>query len=202
MEGDTLDPQTGLFYRSGQSATDPIKHSPAQGGAQSVPPGQAEAVQSSAPQPRPPQLQSKPQINQPSSSSTPPLTKKLPKLWEQNQPKPQTVPQVPKDRPLAGTTPTGPKVALTGTPSKPQLTPQLPKLQQAPTSHHRPLHTPMSQPPPLQAHHPVSTEKTASSQVSSPDAAMKQAWGGACLFHLVQFRKPHLRSASSYCLDE
>lgn len=180
MEGDTLDPQTGLFYRSGQSAADPIKHSPTQGGPQSVPPSQTEAVQSSPPiQPRPPQLQSKPQLNQPSSSSaslpaTPPLTKKLPKLREQNQPKPQTVTQVPKDRPLPGTTQTGPKVAVTGTLSKPQLTPQLPKLQQAPTSHHRPLHTPMSQPPPLQAHHPVSTEKTASSQVRSPEACINK----------------------------
>lgn len=178
MEGDTLDPQTGLFYRSGQSATDAIKHSPTQGGPQSVPPSQTEAVQSSPPiQPRPPQLHSKPQINQPSSSSaslpvTPPLTKKLPKLREQNQPKAQTVTQIPKDWPPPGTTQTGPKVAVTGAPSKPQLTPQLPKLQQAPTSHHRPLHTPMSQPPPLQAHHPVSTEKTASSQVRSPDACV------------------------------
>uniref|UniRef100_A0A8D0CVR4 BRCA2-interacting transcriptional repressor EMSY n=1 Tax=Sander lucioperca TaxID=283035 RepID=A0A8D0CVR4_SANLU len=55
-------------------------------------------------------------------------------------------------------------VTALATPTKPLLTPQLPKLQQAPTSHHRPLHTPMSHPPPLQAHHPVSSEKTASSQ--------------------------------------
>lgn len=173
MEGDTLDPQTGLFYRSGQSATDPTKPPPSQGPPQSAPPGQAEAVQSSPPvQPRPPQLHSKPQLNQPSSSSsspslsvTPPLTKKLPKLREQSQPKPQTLPQVPKDRPPSGSTQSVTKVAVPGALSKPQLTPQLPKLQQAPTSHHRPLHAPMSQPPPLQAHHPVSTEKTASSQV-------------------------------------
>lgn len=186
MEGDTLDPQTGLFYRSGQSATDPIKPSPSQGGPQSVLPGQAEAVQTSPPvQPRRPQLHSKPQLNQPSSSSsspslpaTPPLTKKLPKLREQTQPKPQPVPQVPKDRALPGTTQPGPKVAVPGTPSKPQLTPQLPKLQQAPTSHHRPLHAPTSQPPPLQAHHPVSTEKTASSQV-------RPRMEGAGLLHLL-----------------
>lgn len=172
VEGDTLDPQTGLFYRSGQPATvDPIKNSPAQGGPQSVPPSQTEGVQSSPPiQARPPQLHSKPQLNQPSSSSTSlpatPLTKKLPKLREQNQSKSQTVMQIPKERPLLGTTQTGPKVTGTGTPSKPQLTPQLPKLQQAPTSHHRPLHTAMSQPPPLQAHHPVSAEKSSSSQVN------------------------------------
>ncbi|XP_067084670.1 BRCA2-interacting transcriptional repressor EMSY [Osmerus mordax] len=44
-------------------------------------------------------------------------------------------------------------------PSKPLVTPQLPRLQQAPTSHHRPLHTQLSQPPPLQAHHPVASDK-------------------------------------------
>lgn len=176
VEGDTLDPQTGLFYRSGQSATDPLKHSPTQGGTQSAPPSQSDAVQSSPPvHPLPPQLQSKPQINPPPSSSTslpatPPLAKKLPKLREQTQPKPQAVTQSPKDRPQPGTTQTGAKVAVPGAPSKPQLTPQLPKLQQAPTSHHRPLHTPMSPPPPLQAHHPVNTEKTASGQVRSPHA--------------------------------
>uniref|UniRef100_A0A3B4TY67 BRCA2-interacting transcriptional repressor EMSY n=1 Tax=Seriola dumerili TaxID=41447 RepID=A0A3B4TY67_SERDU len=112
LEGDTLDPQTGLFYRSTQPA-----------------------------------------ISQPSSSSTafpstPPLTKKLPKLRE----------------PLAAPVQAAPKVTTPGTPTKHLVTPQLPKLQQAPTSHHRPLHTPMSHPPPLQAHHPISTEKTASSQ--------------------------------------
>lgn len=175
MEGDTLDPQTGLFYRSGQSATDPVKHPPPQGGPQSAPPTQTEATQTPPSIQPPPQLHSKPQINQPSSSSaslpvTPPLTKKLPKLREQSQPKPQTVPQSPKDRPPPGTSQPGPKVAVTGTPSKPQLTPQLPKLQQAPTSHHRPLHAPMSQPPPLQAHHPINTEKAASSQVRPPRA--------------------------------
>lgn len=180
VEGDTLDPQTGLFYRSGQSATDPIKHAPTQGGTQSAPPSQSEAVQSSPPvHPPPPQLHSKPQISQPPSSSTslpatPPLAKKLPKLREQSQPKPQTVTQSPKDRPHPGTTQAGPKVAVIGPPPKPQLTPQLPKLQQAPTSHHRPLHTPMSQPPPLQAHHPVNTEKTASGQVRSPLAPINQ----------------------------
>uniref|UniRef100_A0A4W6D565 BRCA2-interacting transcriptional repressor EMSY n=1 Tax=Lates calcarifer TaxID=8187 RepID=A0A4W6D565_LATCA len=127
LEGDTLDPQTGLFYRSTQA------------------------------------------INQPSSSSTtfpstPPLTKKLPKLREQSQPKPQTLTQSPKDRPLTTQAQAGAKVTTPGTPTKHLVTPQLPKLQQAPTSHHRPLHTSMSHPPPLQAHHPVSTEKTASSQ--------------------------------------
>uniref|UniRef100_A0A7N8XZ93 BRCA2-interacting transcriptional repressor EMSY n=1 Tax=Mastacembelus armatus TaxID=205130 RepID=A0A7N8XZ93_9TELE len=85
LEGDTLDPQTGLFYRSTQPASDPVKQTT-------------------------------------ESAAQPP----------------------PSNQPL--------------------VTPQLPKLQQAPTSHHRPLHMPMSHPPPLQAHHPVSTEKTACSQ--------------------------------------
>ncbi len=173
MEGDTLDPQTGLFYRSSQSATDPIKQTSHPAGAQPPPSSQVEAEQSrhSSTSTQPPQLQSKPQISQPSSSSTafpssPPLTKKLPKLREQSQPKPQALTQSPKDRPLTAPAQAGAKVTSLSTPTKPMLTPQLPKLQQAPTSHHRPLHTSMSHPPPLQAHHPVSTEKTSSSQVS------------------------------------
>lgn len=178
MEGDTLDPQTGLFYRSSQQAEEPTKQ-PTHPATQPAPSGQAEAEKSSAsappPPPPPPQLQSKPQISQPSSSSsvlpsTPPLTKKPPKLREQSQPKPQVSTQSPKDRPPAAPAPPGAKCTSPGTPSKPLLTPQLPKLQQAPSSHHRPLHTAMSHPPPLQAHHPVSTEKTASSQVSSTSA--------------------------------
>lgn len=47
-------------------------------------------------------------------------------------------------------------------------TPQLPKLQQAPTSHNRPFHTQLSQPPPLQAHHPVGSDKPPLSQVQQP----------------------------------
>lgn len=179
LEGDTLDPQTGLFYRSSQPATDPVKQTPHPApGAQPPPSSQAEAEQSrhsststqpTPPPPPPPQLQSKPQISQPSSSSavfpsTPPLTKKLPKLREQSQSKPQTLTQSPKDRPLTVPAQTVVKLSTPGTPTKPLVTPQLPKLQQAPTSHHRPLHTSMSHPPPLQAHHPVSTEKTPSSQ--------------------------------------
>ncbi|KAM3601078.1 uncharacterized protein V6R79_007369 [Siganus canaliculatus] len=190
MEGDTLDPQTGLFYRAGQPASDPVKPTAlpastaaAAAAAQPPPSSQAEAEpsqhSSTSIQPPPlPQLQSKPQLLQPpppssssSSSSTsstlpsaPPLTKKLPKLREQTQPKPQVLTPNPKDRPMPAPAPAGAKVTSPVTPTKPLLTPQLPKLQQAPTSHHRPLHTSMSHPPPLQAHHPVSTEKAASSQ--------------------------------------
>uniref|UniRef100_UPI0037E71CE7 BRCA2-interacting transcriptional repressor EMSY n=1 Tax=Semicossyphus pulcher TaxID=241346 RepID=UPI0037E71CE7 len=176
MEGDTLDPQTGLFYRSSKLATEPVKQTPHSVAAQPPPVSQAEPEPSrhhppastQPPPPPPPQLHSKPQISQTSSSSTfpstPPPIKKLPKLHVQTQPKPQTLTQSPKDRPVAAPAQAGLKVTSPGTPTKPLVTPQLPKLQQAPTSHHRPLHTPMSHPPPLQAHHPVSTEKTASSQ--------------------------------------
>ncbi|XP_032388817.1 BRCA2-interacting transcriptional repressor EMSY isoform X6 [Etheostoma spectabile] len=175
LEGDTLDPQTGLFYRSSQPTTDPIKQTTHSAAAQPPPSSQTEAEQSrhsstyTQPPMPPPQLHSKPQISQPSSSSTIfpsilPQTKKLPKLQEQSQPKPQALTQSPKDRPVTAPAQAGAKITASATPTKPLLTPQLPKLQQAPTSHHRPLHTPMSHPPPLQAHHPVSTEKTASSQ--------------------------------------
>ncbi|XP_075343561.1 BRCA2-interacting transcriptional repressor EMSY isoform X2 [Odontesthes bonariensis] len=171
LEGDTLDPQTGLFYRSSQPAWDPIKASAHSAAAQPPPSSQAEAEQKrhgSAPTqpPPPPQLQSKPQISPSSSSSSSaaPLMKKIPKLREQTQPKPQALTQSPKDRALAAPPQAAAKMAWPGAPSKPLVTPQLPKLQHAPTSHHRPLHAPMSQPPPLQAHHPVGTEKAASSQ--------------------------------------
>ena len=172
MEGDTLDPQTGLFYRSSPSAADPVKQTNLSAASQPAL-CQTESSASIQPPPPPPQLHSKPQLSQPSSSSTPPLTKKLPKLREQSQPKVQTLTPSPRDRPVMVPAQTGTKVSSPGTPTKPLLTPQLPKLQQAPTSLHRPLHTAMSHPPPLQAHHPVSTDKTASSQVSvTPDTVM------------------------------
>uniref|UniRef100_A0AAQ5ZB75 BRCA2-interacting transcriptional repressor EMSY n=1 Tax=Amphiprion ocellaris TaxID=80972 RepID=A0AAQ5ZB75_AMPOC len=180
LEGDTLDPQTGLFYRSSQPASEPAKqivHS-----AQPPPSSQVEAEQSrhtststqqqqQPPPPPPPQLQSKPQISQPSPSSS-----------SQTQPKPQALTQSPKDRPLPAPVQPGLKVTTSGTPTKPLVTPQLPKLQQAPTSLHRPLHTSMSHPPPLQAHHPVSTEKMASSQqpiITQSATVTKITFGGS-----------------------
>ncbi|KAM9332238.1 BRCA2-interacting transcriptional repressor EMSY isoform 2-T2 [Pholidichthys leucotaenia] len=187
LEGDTLDPQTGLFYRSGQMASDPGKQTAQPAGTQPPPSSQADSEQShntstsTLPPPPPPHLQSKPQISQPSSSATPPLTKKIPKLREQSQPKQQTLTQSPKDRPTTAPTQAGAKAPTPVTPTKPMLTPQLPKLQQAPTSHHRPLHTPMSHPPPLQAHHPVSTEKTAPSQqpiITQSATVTKITFGG------------------------
>ncbi|MED6263695.1 hypothetical protein CHARACLAT_007051 [Characodon lateralis] len=170
LEGDTLDPQTGLFYRSNKPPSDPDNQTTPPAAAQPPPMSQAEVEQSrhsSTPiqQPPPPQLQSKPQISQPSSSSAPPLIKKIPKPQDQSTPKPQTLPPGPhKDRAPPVQTQTVTKTPTPSTPTKAPATPQLPKLQQAPSSHHRPLHTPMSHPPPLQAHHPVSTEKPASSQ--------------------------------------
>lgn len=162
LEGDTLDPQTGLFYRSNQSAPDPIKAPAPPAAAQQPAPSRSEAEPSqhsyaSTLQPPP----------QPSpSSSTPPLTKKVLKPRDQTPPRPQTLTQSPKDRPPTAPAQTSTKVTPPGATAKPPVTPQLPKLQHAPTSLHRPLHTPMSHPPPLQAHHPVSTDKMASSQVS------------------------------------
>ncbi|XP_032433121.1 BRCA2-interacting transcriptional repressor EMSY isoform X3 [Xiphophorus hellerii] len=177
LEGDTLDPQTGLFYRSNKAPSDPV-NLPTQPAAAQPPPtllmSQAEAEpsrpvssptqQQQQPPLTPPQLQSKPQISQP-SSSTPPLIKKIPKPQDQTAPKPQpSSPSPHKDRGVTVPTQSAAKTPTPSTPTKAPVTPQLPKLQQAPSSHHRPLHAPMSHPPPLQAHHPVSTEKPASSQ--------------------------------------
>ncbi|XP_014823510.1 PREDICTED: protein EMSY isoform X2 [Poecilia mexicana] len=182
LEGDTLDPQTGLFYRSNKAPSDPVNPPTQPAAAQPPPPllvSQAEAEpsrpvssptqqqqQQQLPPPPPPQLQSKPQISQPSSSSsTPPLIKKIPKPQDQTAPKPQPSSLSPhKDRAVTVPTQNAAKTPTPTTPTKTPVTPQLPKLQQAPSSHHRPLHAPMSHPPPLQAHHPVSTEKPASSQ--------------------------------------
>ncbi|XP_024119729.1 BRCA2-interacting transcriptional repressor EMSY [Oryzias melastigma] len=172
LEGDTLDPQTGLFYRSSQTSSDAVKLSAA---TQQPPPSsssKAEAEESrhtSTPAqqtPPPPQLHSKPQMSQPpsSSSATPPLTKKILKPREVAPPKPQLLTPIPKDKPLPPPSQAATKATTPSTPTKTPVTPQLPKLQQAPTSLHRPLHSPMSHPPPLQAHHPISTEKAASSQ--------------------------------------
>ncbi|XP_053298239.1 BRCA2-interacting transcriptional repressor EMSY isoform X1 [Pleuronectes platessa] len=194
LEGDTLDPQTGLFYRSSQPAADPVKPTSSSVGAQPPPVSQAEADQSrhtststkAPPPPPPPQLQSKPQMSQPSSSSsstafpsTPPLTKNLPKLREQTLPKPQTLTQSPKDRPLPAPAQLVAKVTTPSTPTKLLVTPQLPKLQQAPTSHHRPLHTPMSHPPPLQAHHPVSTVSSQQPIITQSATVTKITFGSS-----------------------
>ncbi|XP_039526260.1 BRCA2-interacting transcriptional repressor EMSY [Pimephales promelas] len=106
FEGDTLDPQTGLFYRSSQ------------------------------------QPLSKPVIGPPETKRAEPVPARA------------VVPRAPSAGP--------PPVSLT------PHTPQLPRLHQAPTSHNRPnTHTQLSQPPPLQAHHPVGSGKS-SAQVQQP----------------------------------
>uniref|UniRef100_A0A671K9X2 BRCA2-interacting transcriptional repressor EMSY n=1 Tax=Sinocyclocheilus anshuiensis TaxID=1608454 RepID=A0A671K9X2_9TELE len=105
LEGDTLDPQTGLFYRSSPSK-------PAAG----------------------------PSDMPTSSKRAEPLTARV------------SVQRVSVSA----------SAALVS--STPPHTPQLPRLQQAPSSHHRPnTHTQLSQPPPLQAHHPAGSSKTPSS---------------------------------------
>ncbi|XP_062392431.1 BRCA2-interacting transcriptional repressor EMSY isoform X2 [Sardina pilchardus] len=145
LEGDTLDPQTGLFYRSSQPAVPPLQQ-------RSTLATQSEQGRHT---PHPVQTQpSKATVSQPCSSSTVALKKG---------PQPQeTVPS--KEKPSGSGT--HPVVVLS---MKPPHTPQLPKLQQAPTSHNRPnLHSPLSHPPPLQAHHPVGSDKTSSGQVQQP----------------------------------
>ncbi|KTF78862.1 hypothetical protein cypCar_00042663, partial [Cyprinus carpio] len=110
-EGDTLDPQTGLFYRSSQ-----------------------------------PKPAADPSDTPTSSKRAEPLTARV------------TVQRVSVSA----------SAALVS--STPPHTPQLPRLQQAPSSHNRPkTHTQLSQPPPLQAHHPVGSSKTPGcSQVQQP----------------------------------
>lgn len=104
FEGDTLDPQTGLFYRSSQQ----------------------------------------------------PLSKPVIGPSETKRAEPVSARAVVQRAPSAGPAPL----------SIPPHTPQLPRLQQAPTSHNRPnTHTQLSQPPPLQAHHPVGKS---SAQVQQP----------------------------------
>ncbi|XP_071195414.1 BRCA2-interacting transcriptional repressor EMSY isoform X3 [Salvelinus alpinus] len=162
LEGDTLDPQTGLFYRSIQLAAAPAPqhHTLPQPQSQSHSEPQSEQGRHMPNSTQPPQLHSKPQMSQPSST----LVKKPPQLQEQYQPKPQAPGQSLKERPSSASG--SPQLVGLGTPTKPpSLTPQLPKLQQAPTSHHRPIHTQLSQPPPLQAHHPVGADKTPSTSL-------------------------------------
>ncbi|XP_030648064.1 BRCA2-interacting transcriptional repressor EMSY [Chanos chanos] len=167
LEGDTLDPQTGLFYRSSQPV-DQLTPAPSQ-------------QQKNTPAPQPHSTQPSPskpasgQLSSPASAPTtttaaaaapaatkrvaPPQDHPVPKLSAQ-----QSAGQ--KEKPSSGT---GAQPVMQAVPVKPPHTPQLPKLQQAPTSHNRPnTHTQLSQPPPLQAHHPVGSDKTSSSQVQQP----------------------------------
>ncbi|XP_041742234.1 BRCA2-interacting transcriptional repressor EMSY-like isoform X2 [Coregonus clupeaformis] len=158
LEGDTLDPQTGLFYRSIQPAAvqPPAPHHQSQSHSEPQSEQGRHIPHSTQTPPQPPQLHCKSQMSLPSTAT---LAKEPPQLQEQYQPKPQAPGQSLKERPSSASG--SPQLAGLGTPTKPpSLTPQLPKLQQAPTSHHRPIHTQLSQPPPLQAHHPVGADKT------------------------------------------
>ncbi|XP_059401442.1 BRCA2-interacting transcriptional repressor EMSY-like [Carassius carassius] len=118
LEGDTLDPQTGLFYRSSQQHRSP-----------------------------PPKPAGGPSDTPTSSKRAEPLTARV---------------SIQRASASASAS------ALVS--STPPHTPQLPRLQQAPSSHNRPnTHTQLSQPPPLQAHHPVGSSKTpSSSQLQQP----------------------------------
>ncbi|KAL2095432.1 hypothetical protein ACEWY4_010151 [Coilia grayii] len=154
LEEDTLDPQTGLFYKSSQPAVQPHQQRSTLAASQSEPSRAA-----------PPQLtqaqQSKATVSQSSSSSCSSSTIAAPKRATQL----QELGPSSKEKSSSGSG-THPVVVLS---MKPPHTPQLPKLQQAPTSHNRPnLHSPLSHPPPLQAHHPVGLDKSSSAQIQQP----------------------------------
>uniref|UniRef100_A0A9J7ZKD4 BRCA2-interacting transcriptional repressor EMSY n=1 Tax=Cyprinus carpio carpio TaxID=630221 RepID=A0A9J7ZKD4_CYPCA len=137
LEGDTLDPQTGLFYRSSQQHRSP-----------------------------PP----KPAAGPP---DTPTSSKRAESLTA----------RVSVQRASASAS-----AALVS--SNPPHTPQLPKLQQAPSSHNRPnTHTQLSQPPPLQAHHPVGSSKTPGSSQVRPA-------------HLLRDISLMVRSVTALCVSQ
>ncbi|XP_023695976.2 BRCA2-interacting transcriptional repressor EMSY isoform X1 [Paramormyrops kingsleyae] len=160
LEGDTLDPQTGLFYRSSQAMAPPPAQQP------KAPPAQPEQgrhvphstqlLQSKSAGAQPTSKEAVPQESKPAAPPPPP---------------PPPAPPAPqqlllKERPASGGQ--GPQAVVQVVTMKPPLTPQLPKLQQAPSTHNRPIHTQLSQPPPLQAHHPVGSDKPSPSQIQQP----------------------------------
>ncbi|KAJ8276579.1 hypothetical protein COCON_G00083310 [Conger conger] len=167
LEGDTLDPQTGLFYRSSQPAAPPQPPPPQQPKAAPAPPDQGRHVPHST-QPSP----SKP----PPAAALPSSSKKPPPVEPQSpQPRPVAQPLQPPAQQQQQQQQQGPAKEKPGAQTVVQViavkhphTPQLPRLQQAPTSHNRPIHTQLSQPPPLQAHHPVGSDKPPVSQVQQP----------------------------------
>lgn len=153
MEGDTLDPQTGLFYRSVNPLAPPPPPTP-------PPPLQQHRT--------PTPTLSKPVVL---SISTP--TKSTLSQTEASKLSPSTRPPALAvttrvDKPAVSPAQSLSAPSISGAqhapPTKPVHTPQLPRLQQAPSSHNRPnTHTQLSQPPPLQAHHPITSDKAASS---------------------------------------
>ncbi|KAI5629179.1 BRCA2-interacting transcriptional repressor EMSY isoform X4 [Silurus asotus] len=173
LECDTLDPQTGLFYRSVNPSTQTTPPPP-------PPPPPPTTTTTPLPPPlqqhrTPPHTLSKPvvlSISTPTKStlSQTEITKIIPSA---RPPAPSVTVRV--DKPTISPAPSLSAPSGSGAqhtpPTKPIHTPQLPRLQQAPTSHNRPnTHTQLSQPPPLQAHHPVTSDKAASSssQVQQP----------------------------------
>ncbi|XP_058886617.1 BRCA2-interacting transcriptional repressor EMSY-like [Acipenser ruthenus] len=145
VEGDTLDPQTGLFYRSAQQLK---QASQQQDTPKLLPPAKPATV-----------------LNQGAAQQ--------PALYQQQQQQLKPVLQhhlVVKERQVsgAGAQAQAQQTVVQVIAVKPPHTPQLPKLQQAPSSQNRPIHTVLSQPPPLQAHHPVSSDKPTMSQVQQP----------------------------------
>ncbi|KAK1168339.1 BRCA2-interacting transcriptional repressor EMSY-like isoform X1 [Acipenser oxyrinchus oxyrinchus] len=149
VEGDTLDPQTGLFYRSAQQLK---QASQQQDPPKLLPPAKPATV-----------------LNQGAAQQ--------PALYQQQQQQQQLKPVlqhhlVVKERQVsgagAGAQAQAQQTVVQVIAVKPPHTPQLPKLQQAPSSQNRPIHTVLSQPPPLQAHHPVSSDKPTMSQVQQP----------------------------------
>uniref|UniRef100_A0A8B9HUL3 BRCA2-interacting transcriptional repressor EMSY n=1 Tax=Astyanax mexicanus TaxID=7994 RepID=A0A8B9HUL3_ASTMX len=142
LEGDTLDPQTGLFYRSAQPPPPPLQQHRTPPHTLTKPPATPPMPTKAAPGP---------------AEAVP-----APKRPEQTTPRPSAQP------------------ALHTLPTKPPHTPQLPKLQQAPSSHNRPnIHTQLSQPPPLQAHHPVGSDKAVQQPIITQGAAVtKITFGG------------------------
>ncbi|RXM95063.1 Protein EMSY [Acipenser ruthenus] len=148
VEGDTLDPQTGLFYRSAQQLK---QASQQQDTPKLLPPAKPATV-----------------LNQGAAQQ--------PALYHQQQQQQQQLKPVlqhhlvVKERQVsgAGAQAQSQQTVVQVIAVKPPHTPQLPKLQQAPSSQNRPIHTVLSQPPPLQAHHPVSSDKPTMSQVQQP----------------------------------
>ncbi|KAJ8348621.1 hypothetical protein SKAU_G00272100 [Synaphobranchus kaupii] len=151
LEGDTLDPQTGLSSSSSRRR----------------PPAQPElgrhVPHSTQPSPGKPAAAPPP----PSSKKPPPAEPQHPQPRQGAQPpsQPQQQHVLLKEKPCSGS---GAQAVVQVIAVKPPHTLQLPKLQQAPTSHNRPFHTQLSQPPPLQAHHPVGSDKPPLSQVQQP----------------------------------
>ncbi|XP_036451193.1 BRCA2-interacting transcriptional repressor EMSY isoform X3 [Colossoma macropomum] len=156
LEGDTLDPQTGLFYRSAQPPPPPLQQHRTQPHALSKPPAALPTPSKAAPGP----AEAAPASKRPEQASPRPPA-----------PAAAAKPSVSPSPSSSASSGAAAQPTLHTLPTKPPHTPQLPKLQQAPSSHNRPnTHTQLSQPPPLQAHHPVSLDKTASSssQVQQP----------------------------------